>query len=113
MAIGGPTVTSVQDALEAGVFVVAAAGNQGENSSDVSTPASIRQVIAVGAIDRGGIVWEDTSKGAISMDGEIREDPHKKPEISAPGLMSFLQTIRNLVYLMHLVVAHLCLQCLL
>ena len=56
------------------------------NSSDVSTPASIRQVIAVGAIDRGGIVWEDTSKGAISMDGEIRGDPHKKPEISAPGV---------------------------
>lgn len=86
MAIGGPTVTSVQDALEAGVFVVAAAGNQGENSSDVSTPASIKQVIAVGAVDRGGIVWEDTSKGAKSMDGEIREDPHKKPEISAPGM---------------------------
>ena len=86
MAIGGPTVSSVQDALEAGVFVVAAAGNQGENSSDVSTPASIKQVIAVGAVDRGGIVWEDTSKGAISMDGEIREDPHKKPEISAPGM---------------------------
>ena len=86
MAIGGPTVTSVQDALEAGVFVVAAAGNQGENSSDVSTPGSIRQVIAVGATDRGGIVWDDTSKGAISIDGEVREDPHKKPEISAPGV---------------------------
>ena len=86
MVIGGPTVTSVEDALEAGVFVIAAAGNQGENSSDVSTPASIRQVIAVGATDRGGILWEDTSKGAISMDGEVREDPHKKPEVSAPGM---------------------------
>ena len=86
MAIGGPTVTSVRDALEAGIFVVAAAGNQGENSSDVSTPASIEQVIAVGAIDRNGIAWKDTSKGADSMDGDIRLDPHKKPEVSAPGL---------------------------
>ena len=85
MAIGGPTVTSVQDALEAGVFVIAAAGNQGENSSDVSTPASIEQVIAVGAIDRAGIEWSDTSRGAVSMDGEVRIDPHRKPEVSAPG----------------------------
>ncbi len=85
MAIGGPTVTSVEDALEAGVFVVAASGNQGENSSDVSTPSSIERVIAVGAIDRAGIVWKDTSKGADYLDGEIRIDPHKKPEVSAPG----------------------------
>ena len=72
--------------MEAGIFVVAAAGNQGENSSDVSTPASIEQVIAVGAIDRNRIAWKDTSKGADSMDGDIRLDPHKKPEVSAPGL---------------------------
>jgi len=85
IAIGGPTVTSVEDALEAGVIVVAAAGNQGENSSDVSTPASIEGVIAVGATDRYGSPWKDTSRGSTSLNGEQREDPNLKPEISAPG----------------------------
>ena len=85
IAIGGPTVTSVEDALESGVVVVAAAGNQGENSSDVSTPASIEQVIAVGATDRYGSSWKDTSRGSPSLNGEQRENPNLKPEISAPG----------------------------
>ena len=85
IAIGGPTVTSVEDALESGVVVVAAAGNQGENSSDVSTPASIEQVIAVGATDRYGSPWKDTSRGSPSLNGEQREDPNLKPEITAPG----------------------------
>ncbi len=85
IAIGGPTVTSVIDALESGTLVVAAAGNQGENSSDVSTPASIERVIAVGASDRYGSAWKDTSRGSPSLNGEQRNDPHRKPEISAPG----------------------------
>lgn len=85
IAIGGPTVTSVTDALESGVLVVAAAGNLGENSSDVSTPASIERVIAVGATDRYGSAWKDTSRGSPSLNGEQRIDPHMKPEISAPG----------------------------
>jgi subtilisin family serine protease len=83
--IGGPSVTAVEDALEAGVIVVAAAGNQGINSTDVSTPSSIQRVIAVGATDRSGSVWVDSSKGAEEMSGEIRVDPHKKPEVTAPG----------------------------
>ena len=85
------TVEAVQEALDAGIFVVAAAGNSdsGSNNSDVSTPASIPGVIAVGAHDKGGDPWGDSATGS-SMDPETGEDrsfPNQKPEILAPGVL--------------------------
>ena len=85
MAIRGPTVSAVEDALESGVYVVAAAGNRGENSSDVSIPGAMEGVISVAASTRTGDIWIDASRGSREFEGDTRSNPNLKPEIAAPG----------------------------
>ncbi|MDP6318332.1 MAG: S8 family serine peptidase [Candidatus Thalassarchaeaceae archaeon] len=81
---------AVQDALDEGVFVIAAAGNDGGNDDgDVSSPGSVEDVICVGGVTRLGNVWSGSSQG--DNNGQIwppmlpRSDPDKKPEVIAPG----------------------------
>tara|TARA_B100001250_G_C19801976_1_gene791543 strand:- start:477 stop:1634 length:1158 start_codon:yes stop_codon:yes gene_type:complete len=82
---------SVEGALDNGVFVVASAGNDGEDDDgDVGSPGSIEDVICVGGITRSGDIWSGSSEG--DNDGRLwpnpilpRNDPDKKPEIVAPG----------------------------
>jgi len=89
--------TAVQNAVNKGVVVVAAAGNWGPNDADVSEPANVKGVIAVGAIQSDGTVWSGSSRGndaanpcqpnplpVVGVPG--RCDPDKKPEIVAPGV---------------------------
>lgn len=87
--------TDVDDAANAaigkGIFVVAAAGNDGENDNgDVEAPASQELVIAVGAVDRNRVIASFSSRG--DNDGKFpfafddRKDPNKKPEVVAPGV---------------------------
>lgn len=84
------TVEAVQESLDDGIFVIAAAGNSdpGGNESDVSSPASIEGVIAVGAHDRNGNPWKDSASGSKinPQSGLEREFPNQKPEILAPGV---------------------------
>ena len=82
---------AVQDALDSGIFVVAAAGNDGgpDDDGDVESPGSIERVICVGGHDRFGEIWEGSSKG--DNDGGFfpprlpNNDPDMKPEITAGG----------------------------
>ena len=82
---------SVIDAIDTGVFVVAAAGNDGDNDDgDVESPGSVEDVICVGAVTRTGNVWSGSSEG--DNNGRLwpnpilpRQDPDKKPEVVAPG----------------------------
>jgi len=80
----------VKEALEDGIFIVAAAGNidQKQNSSDVSSPASIPGVIAVGAHGKSGDPWKDSATGSLTdpQTGQNRTFPNQKPEITAPGV---------------------------
>ena len=84
------TLDAVREALEAGVFVIAAAGNRDpqQNLSDVSSPASLSGVIAVGAHDRNGEPWLDSAEGSPTdpETGKQRVFPNQKPEIIAPGV---------------------------
>ena len=95
ISIGGITTdqleNAVQDALEQGIFVVAAAGNDGgqDDDGDVSSPGSVEDVICVGGATRLGNLWSGSSEG--DNDGRLwppmlpRSDPDMKPEVLGPG----------------------------
>jgi serine protease AprX len=55
---------AVENAIDEGVYVVAAAGNDGENDDgDVSSPGSVNDVICVGGVTRIGNLWSGSSEG--------------------------------------------------
>ena len=87
------TVEAVNEALDAGIFVVAAAGNNGaeDNVNDVSIPANVPRVIAVGASTVDGRVWKNSSTGSDidPYSEEPRSFPNQKPEVMAPGVRMF------------------------
>ena len=87
------TNIAVQEALEVGIFVVAAAGNTGLDTSvnDVSQPSSISGVISVGATNKAGNVWGSSAYGSSTDPyfGAEREYPNQKPEVIAPGVNIF------------------------
>ena len=87
---GDAVESSVDDAYDAGIVVVAAAGNDGENDDgDVASPGTVSTVICVGGVDSQGNLWSGSSIG--DNNGRIwplllpRNDPDRKPEIVAPG----------------------------
>ena len=85
----GPSGNAVRQALDNGVFVVAAAGNDGGLDDDgrVASPSHIEEVISVAALSQNGEVWEGSSLGNdLNSNGEIRTAPNQKPEIAAPGV---------------------------
>ena len=82
---------SVNDATARGIFVVAAAGNDGDDDDgDVASPGSERRVICVGGVTENGSPWVKSSKGdngfRDSWPFVPRSDPDKKPELVAPGV---------------------------
>ena len=92
MGIESDTIKAVQEALEDGIFIVAAAGNSdyyANTSNDVSSPASLEGVIAVGAHGWDGSPWRNSAMGSETdpFTGEFREFPNQKPEILAPGVL--------------------------
>ena len=91
MTVQSETARAVEEALEAGIFVVAAAGNRepGEVLSDVSVPANVEGVIAVGSITKGGAIWPHSAAGSQvdPYSQENRSYPNQKPEVSAPGVL--------------------------
>ena len=96
---GTNTETAVQNAIAKGVYVVAAAGNAEEGQTDcsVASPASVEGVIAVGAVDRNGVIGDFSCRGTgkegsgsvlpgVPSPVTNSRDPHKKPEVVAPGV---------------------------
>ncbi len=75
-----PAVKALRDA---GIFVVASAGNSGYSGcGSVSDPLAIYgQVYSVGAVDQGGNLATFSSIGPVNVDGSHR----LKPDITAPG----------------------------
>ena len=84
---------AANDAINQGIVVVAAAGNDGgaDDDGDVAHPSSEQLVISVGGVNTNGNHWEGSSIG--DNNGNLfpiilpRQDPNKKPEIVAPAEM--------------------------
>ena len=82
---------SVNDATARGIFVVAAAGNDGgeDDDGDVASPGSERRVICVGGVTLSGDHWSKSSTGNNGFSALPfklpRGDPDKKPELVAPA----------------------------
>ncbi|MGB0475900.1 MAG: S8 family peptidase [Candidatus Poseidoniaceae archaeon] len=82
---------SVNDATARGIFVIAAAGNDGDDDDgDVASPGSERRVICVGGVTPNGSPWVKSSIGDNGFRGNWpfvpRNDPDKKPELVAPAV---------------------------
>jgi len=92
--LGDATAQAAQNAVNRGVFVVAAAGNDGgkDDDGEVASPADVDGVIAVGAVDKNLKIASFSSEGhndgfiAGFPDPGDRQDPNKKPEIVGPGV---------------------------
>ena len=90
---GRASEAAVERALTQGIFIVAAAGNDGGSGDDgdVASPGSVDLAISVGGVHMDGGHWEGSSVG--DNNGRLlplpillpRQDPDKKPELMAPG----------------------------
>ncbi|MBB70711.1 MAG: hypothetical protein CMB28_06365 [Euryarchaeota archaeon] len=88
--LGDAVEDAVENAYDAGIVVIAAAGNDGKNDDgDVSSPGIVDTVICVGGVDVNGNLWEGSSIG--DNNGRIwppmlpRNSPDEMPEVVAPG----------------------------
>jgi len=68
----------VNRAAELGVLTVTAAGNNGAGEQSLLTPADADSVIAVGAVDYSGVVWDQSSSG-------LTYDKRVKPDVACMG----------------------------
>lgn len=75
----GPTALAANRAMDAGVVVVAAAGNNGSYRS-VGSPGVAERIVTVGAADNHGQI------AGFSSRGPVEDRDFAKPEIVAPGV---------------------------
>jgi subtilisin family serine protease len=77
---------------DAGIFVVASAGNDGPMCETVESPLPLYDsVFSVGAIDQFGDMADFSSRGPVVADGSNRT----KPDIVAPGVNVLSSTPEN------------------
>ena len=89
--LGDQVEDAVENAYNAGIVVVAAAGNDGgaNDDGDVASPGIVDTVICVGGVDSSGNIWSGSSVG--DNNGRLwppmmpRNSPDEKPEVVAPG----------------------------
>ncbi|MGM9992512.1 MAG: S8 family peptidase [Candidatus Bruticola sp.] len=82
-----PWAQAAEKAMEAGLVVCVAAGNDGPSESNISTPGIHPDVITVGALDDNGTLDRSDDKIAdFSSRGPTNVDGINKPDLVAPGV---------------------------
>jgi len=81
------TTTPIDNAVDAGIIVVAAVGNSGPNYRTISEQASSVACISVGACDSSGVVSSFSSRGTTLLYQDF------KPEIAALGVNVLAPTL--------------------
>lgn len=82
-----PWAQAAEKAMEAGICVCVAAGNDGPSEFNINTPGIHPDVITVGALDDGGTVDKSDDKVAeFSSRGPTQVDHLRKPDVLAPGV---------------------------
>ncbi len=86
-----PWAQATQKAIEAGLTVIVAAGNEGPQPSTISTPGTNPDAITVGAYDDKGTPDNraDDTVASFSSRGPTAVDHLNKPDILAPGVRVF------------------------
>ena len=88
-------LTATQVLREAGIMVVAAAGNEGPSCGTVGySPGTYAEALSVGAINSSNTIASFSSRGASTFNGGI------KPDVVAPGVgvLSSLNTVNKNQY---------------
>jgi len=96
----------VDEAVDSGLIVVVAIGNEGPDNDGFGPPSSADKAITVGGIDdqntvdrSDDVIWDSSSKGPREDDGDNDPYDELKPEVVAPavGITSaqFSQTDQN------------------
>ncbi len=93
MSLGGrgnpddPMSKAIDNAVDAGIIAVIAAGNSGPREQTIGSPGTSRKAITVGAIDKNNNLAYFSSKGPVIWEDENREEQLMiKPDIVAPGV---------------------------
>lgn len=73
---------AVDNAVDAGIVMVVAAGNSGASPSTIGSPGTARKAITVGAVDKSSVIALFSSRGPVSLGGEVIN----KPDVVAPGV---------------------------
>ena len=82
-----PWAQAAEKAMEAGLVVCVAAGNDGPSERNISTPGIHPDVITVGALDDNGTLDRSDDKVAdFSSRGPTNIDGINKPDLIAPGV---------------------------
>jgi subtilisin family serine protease len=72
----------VNNVVNAGILVVAAAGNDGSGCGSINTPIAIyNKTLTIGSTTSSDTISSFSSRGAVTIDGSNRI----KPDLSAPG----------------------------
>tara|TARA_Y100000310_G_scaffold130175_1_gene129374 strand:- start:14755 stop:23715 length:8961 start_codon:yes stop_codon:yes gene_type:complete len=88
LSLGGPgnpddpISQAIDNAVDAGVVAVIAAGNSGPGQKTIGSPGTARKAITVGAVDKCDLIASFSSRGHISWDNGIL----LKPDLTAPGV---------------------------
>jgi len=90
---------AVQDAMDAGLMPIIAAGNSGPGIKTIGTPAITKDALTVGAYDdKNTPSHDDDTMAFFSSRGPTTRDGLVKPDIAAPGvnMVSLLSPLSEL-----------------